>query len=119
MKLILIRLVRIYFGFGAVFGGLGILSYVWGGNSGRLQRFRSCRCGPDLCGLCRGRQNPRLAAVIDPLVVRGTCISAMLSARPFHHPWDFAMTPKRWGPQPASQVDFRRCDRPEAESRSD
>ena len=30
MKLILIRLVRIYFGLGAVFGGLGILSYVWG-----------------------------------------------------------------------------------------
>jgi hypothetical protein len=30
MKLILIRLVRIYFRIGAVFGGLGILSYVWG-----------------------------------------------------------------------------------------
>jgi hypothetical protein len=30
MKLILIRLVRIYFGLGAVFGGFGILSYVWG-----------------------------------------------------------------------------------------
>jgi hypothetical protein len=30
MKLILIRLVRIYFGLGAVFGGLGILSLVWG-----------------------------------------------------------------------------------------
>jgi hypothetical protein len=30
MKLILIRLVRIYFGLGAVFGGLGFLSYVWG-----------------------------------------------------------------------------------------
>ena len=30
MKQFLIRLVRIYFGLGAVFGGLGILSYVWG-----------------------------------------------------------------------------------------
>jgi hypothetical protein len=30
MKLILIRLARLYFGLGAVFGGLGILSYVWG-----------------------------------------------------------------------------------------
>jgi hypothetical protein len=30
MKLILIRLVRIYFCLGAVCGGLGILSYVWG-----------------------------------------------------------------------------------------
>jgi cytochrome c biogenesis protein CcdA len=30
MKQFLIRLVRIYFGLGAVFGGLGILSYFWG-----------------------------------------------------------------------------------------
>jgi len=30
MKQFLIRLVRIYFGLGAVFGGLGFLSYVWG-----------------------------------------------------------------------------------------
>jgi hypothetical protein len=30
MKQFLIRLVRIYFGLGAAFGGLGILSYVWG-----------------------------------------------------------------------------------------
>jgi hypothetical protein len=30
MKQFLIRLVRIYFRLGAVFGGLGILSYVWG-----------------------------------------------------------------------------------------
>jgi hypothetical protein len=30
MKQFLIRLVRIYFGLGAVFGGLGILSSVWG-----------------------------------------------------------------------------------------
>jgi hypothetical protein len=30
MRQFLIRLVRIYFGLGAVFGGLGILSYVWG-----------------------------------------------------------------------------------------
>jgi hypothetical protein len=30
LKLILIRLVRIYFRLGAVFGGLGILSFVWG-----------------------------------------------------------------------------------------
>ena len=30
MKQFLIRLVRIYFGLGAVFSGLGILSYVWG-----------------------------------------------------------------------------------------
>ena len=30
MKQFLIRLVRLYFGLGAVFGGLGILSYVWG-----------------------------------------------------------------------------------------
>jgi hypothetical protein len=30
MKQFLIRLARIYFRLGAVFGGLGILSYVWG-----------------------------------------------------------------------------------------
>lgn len=30
MKAFLIRLVRIYLGLGAAFGGLGILSYVWG-----------------------------------------------------------------------------------------
>jgi hypothetical protein len=30
MKQFLIRLVRLYFRIGAVFGGLGILSYVWG-----------------------------------------------------------------------------------------
>jgi hypothetical protein len=30
MKPFLIRLVRIYFGLGAVFGGLGIAGYVWG-----------------------------------------------------------------------------------------
>jgi hypothetical protein len=30
MKQFLIRLVRIYFGLGSVFGGLGMLSYVWG-----------------------------------------------------------------------------------------
>ena len=30
MKQFLIRLVRLYFRLGAVFGGLGILSYVWG-----------------------------------------------------------------------------------------
>jgi hypothetical protein len=30
MKPFLIRLVRLYFRIGAVFGGLGILSYVWG-----------------------------------------------------------------------------------------
>jgi hypothetical protein len=30
MKPFLIRLVRIYFGLGAVFGGLGIPGYVWG-----------------------------------------------------------------------------------------
>jgi hypothetical protein len=30
LKLILIRLVRVYFRLGAVFGGLGILSFVWG-----------------------------------------------------------------------------------------
>jgi cytochrome c biogenesis protein CcdA len=30
MKQFLIRLVRIYFGLGVVFGGLGILSYGWG-----------------------------------------------------------------------------------------
>jgi hypothetical protein len=30
MRQFLIRLVRIYFRLGAVFGGLGILSYVWG-----------------------------------------------------------------------------------------
>jgi hypothetical protein len=30
MKQFLIRLARIYFGLGAVFGGLGILSIVWG-----------------------------------------------------------------------------------------
>jgi hypothetical protein len=30
MKQFLMRLVRIYFGLGAVFGGLGILSYIWG-----------------------------------------------------------------------------------------
>jgi hypothetical protein len=30
MKQFLIRLVRLYFGLGAVFGGLEILSYVWG-----------------------------------------------------------------------------------------
>ena len=30
MKLFLIRLVRIYFGLGAVFAGLGILGLVWG-----------------------------------------------------------------------------------------
>jgi hypothetical protein len=30
MKQFLIRLVRIYFRIGAVFGGLGILSHVWG-----------------------------------------------------------------------------------------
>jgi hypothetical protein len=30
MKPFLIRLVRIYFRLGAVFGGLGFLSYVWG-----------------------------------------------------------------------------------------
>ena len=30
MKQSLIRLLRIYFGLGAVFGGLGILSFVWG-----------------------------------------------------------------------------------------
>ena len=30
MKQFLIRLVRVYFALGAVFGGLGILSYVWG-----------------------------------------------------------------------------------------
>ena len=30
MKQFLIRLVRVYFGLGGVFGGLGILSYVWG-----------------------------------------------------------------------------------------
>jgi hypothetical protein len=30
MKQFLIRLVRVYFGLGAVFGGLEFLSYVWG-----------------------------------------------------------------------------------------
>jgi hypothetical protein len=30
MKLILLRLLRAYFGLGAVLGGLEILSYVWG-----------------------------------------------------------------------------------------
>ena len=30
MKAFLIRLIRIYLGLGAAFGGLGILSYVWG-----------------------------------------------------------------------------------------
>jgi hypothetical protein len=30
MKPFLIRLVRVYFRLGAVFGGLGIVSYVWG-----------------------------------------------------------------------------------------
>jgi hypothetical protein len=30
MKQFLMRLVRIYFGLGAAFGGLGILSYIWG-----------------------------------------------------------------------------------------
>ena len=30
MKLILIRFVRVYFGLGAVLGGLEFLSYVWG-----------------------------------------------------------------------------------------
>ena len=30
MKLFMMRLIRTYFGFGAVAGGFGILSYVWG-----------------------------------------------------------------------------------------
>jgi hypothetical protein len=94
MKQFLIRLVRIYFGIGAVCGGLGILSYVWGGgNSGRLQRFHFGRWGAGLCGLWRGRQDRRLAAVIDPLVARGIYISAMASARPLHDLRNFAMTP--------------------------
>jgi len=67
------------------------------GNSGQLQIFRFVRFGDGICGLWRGRQNPPLATVIDPLVVRGTCISAMASARPLHYLWDFVMTPKRPG----------------------
>ena len=66
-----------------------------GGNSGQLRRFRFGRYDDGICGLERSRQNPPLATVIDPLVVRGTCISAMAYARPLHDLWDFAMTAKR------------------------
>jgi hypothetical protein len=62
---------------------------------GQLRRFRFGRWGAGICGLWRGRQNPPLATIIDPLVVRGTYISTMASARPLNYLWDFVMTPKR------------------------
>ena len=77
------------------------------GNSGQLQIFRFVRFGDGICGLWRGRQNPPLATVIDPLVVRGTCISAMASARPLHYLWDFVMTPKRARRVSVAALNFR------------
>ncbi len=65
------------------------------GNSGQLRRFGAGRRGTGICGHWRRRQNRHLAAVIDPLVVRGTNISAMAYAWPLHYLWDFVMTPER------------------------
>jgi hypothetical protein len=59
--------------------------------------FRSGRYGDGIFGLLGGRQNLPLATVIDSLVVRGTYVSGMASARPLHDVRDFAMTSKPLG----------------------